>query len=343
MRSTEDLLRRVENLCLANMSAKELREDLLTMLRERVRYDGHVFSLTDPVTRVATAPHADVPMLPRDRLPEVIRWRYLSSLNRWDTLQGHPARSLLTATQSPEESLVWRHVLREVGVVDTAMTTFADRYGAWGYLELWRTSSPFTEAELAVLTALVPAVTTGLRVAVARTFAHPTDGPRTTGAAVVLLDPDLVVRTQTDDAAQAFSRLLPPDGSTTAIPAAAYNVAASLIAQEEGVPVGEPWSRVHLGAGRWVTARASRLGEDIAVSIEGSTPSERIDLFSRSQGFSTRESQVVALLGIGLDSREIAGQLFLSEHTVNDHVRAALAKSGTRSRQVLLARATGSG
>src|SRR3954453_14812271 len=110
------------------MSARQLQEHLLTMLRERVRYDGHVFSLTDPVTRVATAPHADVPMLPQDRLPEGIRGRYLSSLNRWDNLQGRPARSLLTVNRSPEDSLVWRHVLREVGVVDTAMVVFGDRY-----------------------------------------------------------------------------------------------------------------------------------------------------------------------------------------------------------------------
>ncbi len=59
------------------------------------------------------------------------------------------------------------------------------------------------------------------------------------------------------------------------IPASAYNVGAALVAQEAGVPVGEPWARVHLGGGRWVTVRASRLGEDVAVSIEPSTPAER--------------------------------------------------------------------
>ena len=67
-----------------------------------------------------------------------------------------------------------------------------------------------------------------------------------------------------------------------------------------------------------------------------------MDLFARAHGLSVRETEIVALLGIGLDSREIAGQLFLSEHTVNDHVKAALAKTGARTRQVLLARATGS-
>jgi DNA-binding CsgD family transcriptional regulator len=339
--STEDLLRRVESVCRTDLSAKALRERILVLVAERVPYDGHVFAFTDPVTRVATAPHADVPMLPWERLPELIRWRYLTEMNRPDRVLGRPAASLRTATGSPSQSLIWQHVQRELGVVDTAMVAFGDRYGAWGFLDLWRTTTSFTQSELDLLTALVPVVTTGLRAAVARTFAEPAEDLRTTGPAVVVLGPDLVVRSQTDDAAAALFRLLPPDEPMTPIPAAAYNIGAALLAQEEGIPVGEPWSRVHLGANRWVTARASRLGQDIAVSIEPSTPSERMDLFARSCGLSTREAEILALLVVGLDSREIAGQLFLSEHTVNDHVKAALAKTGTRTRQVLLARVIG--
>jgi DNA-binding CsgD family transcriptional regulator len=339
--STDDLLRRVERVCRSDLSAKALRERLLALIAEKVQYDGHVFALTDPETKIGTAPHANVPMLPWERLPEMIRWRYLSVVDRADTLLGRPASSLLTATGSPHESLVWSHVQRDLGVLDTAMVAFGDRYGAWGWLELLRTTTPFTPDELDVLTSIVPAVTAGLRSAVARTFTEPADELRTTGPAVIVLGPDLVVRSQTDDAAVALFRLLPPDEARTPIPAAAYNIGAALIAEEEGVPVGEPWSRVHLGANRWVTVRASRLGDDIVVSIEPSTPAERMDLFARAHGLSSRESEILALLGVGLDTREIAGQLFLSEHTVNDHVKAALGKAGARTRQLLLARATG--
>ena len=342
MPSSEDLLRQVERACRAGGSAKALREQLLAILEPLIPFDGHVFMLTDPVTQAATAPHADVPMLPWDRLPELIRWRYLTLVNRWDQLVGKPASSLRSATSSPEESLMWRHVHSDLGIVDTAMVTFADRYGVWGSLELIRTSSRFDAAELDLLTDIAPAVTAGLRGTVARTFSAPADDLVGTGPAVIVLGSDLVVRSQTDDAAAALFRLLPPDEPMTPIPAAAYNIGAALIAQEEGIPVGEPWSRVHLGGDRWVTVRASRLGDDIAVSIEASTPLERMDLFARACGLSARESEILGLLVVGLDSREIAGQLFLSEHTVNDHVKAALAKTGARTRQVLLARVIGS-
>lgn len=158
---------------------------------------------------------------------------------------------------------------------------------------------------------------------------------------MVVLDPDLGVRSQTEGAADALMRLNPPDEPMAPIPAAAYNLGAALIAQEAGVPVGEPWARVHLGGSRWVTVKASRLGADIAVSIEPATPSERMDLFARSFGLSARETQVLTLLGTGLDSKGIAAELVLSEHTVNDHVKAILAKTGSRTRQVLLSRALG--
>jgi DNA-binding CsgD family transcriptional regulator len=341
--STEDLVRRVEDACRDLLSAKALRERVLDLLRPVVPYDAHVFALTDPVTLIATAPHADVPMLPWERLPEIIRWRYLTPLNRVDTLAGRPAASLRTATDDPADSLVWQHVQRDLGVVDTAVVTFSDRYGVWAFLELWRLTDPFTAAELAALTALVPGLTTGLRSTVARTFLDPDGLLLPTGPAVVVLGPDLAVRTQTDGAAAALLRLLPPDEPMPPVPAAAYNVGAALIAEEHGVGLGEPWSRIHLGGSRWVTAKASRLGEDIAVSIEPATTAERLDLFARAAGLSDRETEVITLLGVGLDTREIAGQLFLSEHTVNDHVKAVLAKTGVRTRQALLARIAGTG
>jgi DNA-binding CsgD family transcriptional regulator len=204
----------------------------------------------------------------------------------------------------------------------------------------------FTATEEAFLTRIAPNVTTGLRQAVARTFVEPEQSLPPLGAAVVVLDPDLHVRAQTAGAAAALLTLNPPDEPMAPIPAAAYNLGAALVASEAGIPVGEPWARLHLGGGRWVTGRAGRIGsgpegQDVAVSIEPSTPAERTDLFARAHALSARETEVLGLLARGMDSREMANALVLSEHTVNDHVKAVLAKTGTRTRQQLLARATG--
>jgi hypothetical protein len=209
--ASDDLLLRIEATCRASLSSRVLRERLVALVRGRIGFDGHVFALTDPATKVGTSPHADVPMLPWPRLPELIRWRYLTLVNRPDRLSGGVASSLRTATAEPSESLMWEHVLRELGVVDTATVAFDDRYGAWGFLELWRTTAPFTRDELALLTAMSPVVTTALRSAQARTFADAGDDVRVSGPAVVVLGPDLRVRRQTDAAAAALLELLPPD------------------------------------------------------------------------------------------------------------------------------------
>lgn len=341
----EDLLARVERVCAASHPAKALREQILAVLRRAVPFDGHVFMLTDPVTRIATSPLADVPALPWNRLPELIRWRYLTQVNRWDRLLDArtASASLLAATGGDrEKSLMWRHVQRDLGIVDTALVPFADRNGCWGVLDLWRTSNPFTAGDVASLADVRSVTTRGLRAAVARTFVDQGGQFTPIGPAVVVLDPDLRVRTQTEGAAATLLQLNPPDEPMAPIPAAAYNIGAALIAHEEGVPIGPVWSRLHLGGSRWVTVRASRLGDgDIAVSIEPSTTAERMDLFARAHGLSVRESQVLTMLGTGLDSRAMAERAFLSVHTVNDHVKAVLAKSGARTRHELLSRISG--
>ncbi len=111
------------------------------------------------------------------------------------------------------------------------------------------------------------------------------------------------------------------------------------------MPVGPPWSRVHLGAGRWVTLRAARMGDapdgDIAVTIEPSTPSERREVFALAHALSPREREVLDHLASGADARTIAERLVLSSHTVHDHVKAILAKTETPNRQALLARIVG--
>lgn len=313
-----DWLRRVENVCAQPLSSKALREQVLALIP--IRFDAHVFALVDPVTHVGTSPHADVPMLPWPRLPELIRRRYASGRSVGPTAV----------------SGVWDPMLAEVGMADTAAVGFADRYGEWGFLELWR-ATPFSDAELGVLTSLAPAVTAGLRASVARTFVDPAEQLLPVGPAVVILGPDLQVRTRTEAAAETLLRLLPPDEPTQPVPAAAYNVAAALLAGREAS------ARIHLGGSRWVTVKASSLGDDIAVSIEPSTPAERTDLFARASGLSVRQSEVLDLLAAGFDTKEIAEVLVLSDHTVNDHVKAILAKTGARTRGALMSRALGAG
>jgi len=53
---------------------------------------------------------------------------------------------------------------------------------------------------------------------------------------------------------------------------------------------------------------------------------------------SPREQEVLGLIARGLDTAEIATTLWLSPHTVRDHVKAVFDKVGVNSRGELVAR-----
>ena len=218
-----------------------------------LRYDAHVWLLTDPVTRVGTSPLADVPGLALGRPASPGRLRYLTRVNRWTDLldEGRAASSLLAATDGdPARSSLWQDCLgasasptwRPWSVPTGSAAGPGSICGAPAVRRTRPATLPSSPTSHAVLT-------TGLREAQARTFVDDAAGLDLAGPAVIVLDPGLAVRTQTGWAAEALLRLNPPDEPMSPIPAAAYNVGAALLAQEAGIPVGEPRSRVHLGDG----------------------------------------------------------------------------------------------
>jgi DNA-binding CsgD family transcriptional regulator len=91
-----------------------------------------------------------------------------------------------------------------------------------------------------------------------------------------------------------------------------------------------------------LTLRAARLDDgDIAVSLERTTAADRLDLFVRASGLTAREAELVALLSTGADTKELARRMFVSEHTVQDHLKSVFAKTGVTNRRALVARAVG--
>jgi len=81
--------------------------------------------------------------------------------------------------------------------------------------------------------------------------------------------------------------------------------------------------------------------DDLAVTIDRTTPAERIDLFCRAFGLSPRERDVLVSLVGGSDTRQAAASLFVSEHTVQDHLKSIFGKTSLRSRRELLSAAIG--
>jgi DNA-binding CsgD family transcriptional regulator len=339
---------RVERICAAEADARTLRLRLLAEIRRAVGFDAYAWVLTDPETQVGCAPLAAVPCL--TELPRLIRLRYVTALNRWTTLTDPPVALLAQATDGDLRlSLLWRELLCRYDVADVATVVFRDGFGCWAFLELWRTGGrAFDRVDDEFLRDVAPTITAALRRSQARTFEAASPSDHVAGPLILLLAPDLQVVRRTPGTQDPLRLLMPREDDGPPVPAGAYNVAAQLLALEAGVDASPPWARVHLAASRWLTLRAARLEgdarsdqRDIAVTIEESSSTERLSLFAQCTGLSAREAELLGHLATGADTRDVAARMFLSAHTVQDHLKSVFDKTGTRSRRTLLARALG--
>ncbi len=337
---------RIVRMCASAVDARDLRLSVLDELRRLIGFDFYAFVLTDPETSVGIAPLADVPAV--SELPGLIRLKYLTEVNRWTTL-GDPPVALLSDGEL-SRSLLWREMLAGHGVRDVASAVFRDGFGCWAFLDLWRSGAveSFTVDEAGFLADIAGPVAGALRSCQASTFvAAPAEASRV-GPLVLLLSPELALRGQTPETHEYLRMLVPPAPHSPPIPASAFNVAAQLLAVEAGIDSNPPRARVHLSNGLWLTVRAARIGDaqdaegrDIAVTIEQALPAERLAVFAKAFALSARETELLGHLASGVDTSEVARRMFLSEFTVQDHLKSIFGKTGTHSRRALLSRALG--
>ena len=98
------------------------------------------------------------------------------------------------------------------------------------------------------------------------------------------------------------------------------------------------------GAGNsWGVLQASRLitGDDpeqMVVTVEPATTHELASLLLMAYGVTARERDVCLEVLSGGSTAEIAGHLFISPHTVHDHLKSVFEKVGVGSRGELVAR-----
>jgi DNA-binding CsgD family transcriptional regulator len=113
-----------------------------------------------------------------------------------------------------------------------------------------------------------------------------------------------------------------------------------------GDPAEQPFAILPRGPEGTLSARAFFLNgreeatQRILVLLERITERRtiNIDRTGLDFNFTRREREVLALLNEGCSNREIAGQLYITEQTVKDHLRHIMRKMGVTSRSAVLAR-----
>ena len=336
----------------AGMDSHSYRSGVLAELKALVPHDAWVWPLADPVTTVGIAPMAQGPFT--RELPALISLRYRTQINRWTTLPINPsqATSLQGVTgHNPKRSSLWP-LLSRYSVKDVLSIAFADRWGMWGWLELWRVDDgpEFTGAEMHAVESMAAVVALGLRECSAREFhqggsfqsllRHP--------QAVLVLDDDLSIVNQTESSALWLGLLQRAPRPHQGVPAEVLNVAAQLLAVECGADHHRAHSRLHVGEGVWASLSAARMraasanpAGPMAVTIQDCLPAERLEVFERCFALSPRECELLGLAAAGSDTAILARRLGISKYTVQDTFKSIFTKCAVQSRGALLALAIG--
>jgi DNA-binding CsgD family transcriptional regulator len=209
---------------------------------------------------------------------------------------------------------------------------------SWGNLHLNRYSggAPFTDADREFLRAAAPLAGAALRRALLEEPAH-TDPSR--GPGVVIIDESGSVISATAEADAWLEELAAGwrKYHTNVIFPELLTMSLSTLTDADATS-----RRVRLRTlnGTWLIAHASPLAGSgqAALVLEPAKASEIAPIVIEAYGLTPREVEVTRLIARGLSTDETASALFLSRHTIRDHLKAIFEKVGVSSRGELTSR-----
>jgi DNA-binding CsgD family transcriptional regulator len=222
----------------------------------------------------------------------------------------------------------------------------------WGGINLIRERGrpDFDAREVALLRRLAPHVGAGLQAAALRALAMTKSEMDSVPGVLVLDDCGRVA--QYTQAAERYLRELDDLGPDwlegRSLPAAVWIAVGALrrtlAPQTDHDLQSAPRLCVQTRAGRWLTLHGARTLSDegrqseTMLIIEPSQPRELAWVRASAYGLSERERAVVDRVAQGASTKEIAGALFISEYTVQEHLSHIFDKVGVRGRQALVQR-----
>jgi DNA-binding CsgD family transcriptional regulator len=239
----------------------------------------------------------------------------------------------------PSASRRWQANMEMGGDQELLASLRTERGEVWGGLGLYREPGQpvFDETERELVKAISPHLARGARTALL--VGEASDPQWTDSPGLVVLSEKLEVESTTPGVERWLSDL--PDGDWEAgrLPTAIGAIAGRALR-----PTGEEndltVARVLSKSGTWVVLHGAPLlapaSRRVAVIVEPAHPARITPLLMSAYGLSEREQDVTRLVLQGESTSQIAAELFLSPHTVQDHLKGIFEKTGVRSRRDLV-------
>ena len=239
-----------------------------------------------------------------------------------------------------DRSLIYRHVLRPNGLEHQLRCGLALDGVHWGQLHLERRAEcpDFSSRDVALVKALAPHLAHAFRrwLIAEPGGASGASSPALPG--VIVLDEDNELESINPEAEHWLNEWGLSDIEHA--PAAISAVVGAARARAAGCSDAIPSTRLRLGTGVWLSVRATQLARPdrragTAVVLERAAADQVAPLIARANQLTARETEIAMLVLRGLSTREMSAELFISPHTVQDHLKSIFEKVGVRSRRAL--------
>lgn len=338
------VLRDVEVVARGGLDLDTFLEESLASVARAVPHVGACLATVDPSTLMLTGTHKYGDLHGRDERD--LEW----GLIEYGTVE--PSSFAELARRDEPALAVGRESSHRVaafmdpyfGYSAELRVVFRDRGTVWGGAALFRDGADggFDDGDVALLTALSPVMSVGLRAGL---LARAASGlpPATAGPAVIIVGADDTVQQMSSGAEERLADLV---GSTSM--ADPVGVVAGLVGAARRFARGEvdtpPRCRMRSRSGMWLVLHATGLsprdgrGGDVVVTIDEARPPEIVPLVVAAFDLTPRERDVTQLVLQGVDTKEIAATIHVSAYTVQDHLKSVFDKAGVRSRRELIAR-----
>jgi DNA-binding CsgD family transcriptional regulator len=340
----------IARLCVKGLPALDLFERVAGPFRRAVPYTAGCWKPIDPQTLLWTGfgiedggtgtlaaareRFIDNELLDRDygKYGDLVRRRMpVSTLHR--ETHGEPDRS-------PR----YRRIHRPLGFAAELRAVFRAAGVCWGSVALVRGEGQpdFSDQEVAFVARIGEHIAHGLRDALLRETV--TGGGADRAPGVIVVDGDGSVRSLTDQARFWLEQLPADRGSGLELPAVVHAVARRALTRVPPDREVRPSATVRLTSGGWLSLHAATLqtslpgATTVAVTLAPTTVAELEPLQLALHDLTAREREVAQLLSRGATNDEIARALWISRHTVKDHVKAIYTKLGVASRAELSAK-----
>jgi DNA-binding CsgD family transcriptional regulator len=321
----------------SGLGVSDLHAAVIRMINERVSTELACWFTIDPETLVISSMTNGEAQVAPEYEPRLAESEYSAEEpHRFATLARRGARLARLSDMAERErnrSLRFNNVWRPLGVDEEIRVLFLADGACWGAAGMVRTGQDFSARETEFLTAVAPAIATATRLAVRSEATGQKAGGH---PAIVVVSPQGEPRAVTPAAQEWQDRI-----DETA--PGRFTVMMQVMASGARTAVSGGFrARLRVAHGQWAILHASPLiggdDEQIAVAIEPATGDQLIGLLLMAYGLTARERDICREVMAGRSTSDIAGRLFISSNTVQDHLKSVFAKVGVRSRGELVAR-----